>query len=301
MLIRNALVSTIMMFFVVFGVVKGFMYYKAKQKIDDLIQPMKSFLNVDYNGISTSLLGSVAVKGLRLTSFNGDEVLTFGKVTLSSFDKGENETIPVNLSITLDDVRFDARHLSEITNDKVPTMVKELGYAKLYAFSNNLEKLGYDNISADINFDFSYKQDVGGVKLHLREKIKQLGEIDILLDIIGFVPGMRAMGADLKINKFSIMFDDDSYTNRLLKRFADNDSKAVGEYRIELVDQLKHYLAMNKIILEDSDIKALKKFINKPDKLIIIINPYEPVSVNSLKFYKREDVPKILNLNIIAE
>jgi hypothetical protein len=289
------------MLFVAFGVVKGIMHYNAKQKVDELILPLKSFLHVEYSGISTSLMGAIGVKGLRLTSFNGDEVLTFGKVVLSSFEKDEIEQIPSNFSISLENVQFDTSYLNEVTPKDIPAIVTELGYGDLYQFSNNLEKLGYDKITADINFKFLYKRELGGVKLHLRENIRQLGEIDILLDVIGFVPGMRAMSADLKIKKLSIMFDDDSYTDRILKRFADKDSKTVNEYRIEIVEQLKNYLVINKVALEDSDIKALKKFLNNPNKLIVKISPPEPVSVDNLKFYKRKDVPKILNLKISAE
>ncbi len=301
MSVRNSVVSVIMMIFVVFGAIKGFMHYSAKQQIDELILPMRSFINVDYNGISTSVFGSVGVKGLRLTSFNGDEVLTFGKVTLSSFEKEKSNKIPSNLSIILEDVRFDTRYLNEVTDDDIPVFVKELGYSELYKFSNNLEKLGYDKISTDIKFEFSYRKEFGSVKLRLRENIKELGELDFLLDVIGFVPGMKAMSADLKINKISLMFDDDSYTNRLLKRFAEKDSRGVEEYRTEIAKQLEHYLAKNKIILESSDLKALKKFINKPDKIIVKVHPLEPVSIENLKFYKHEDVPKILNLKISTE
>lgn len=301
MSLRNRMVSVLMMIFVAFGAMKGVMYYSAKHKIDELILPMRSFLDVEYQGISTSVLGSVGVKGLRLKTFSGDEIVTFGKVTLSSFDKEENEKIPSNLSITLEDVMFDTRFLNEVTNDDIPTFVRELGYGELYKISNNLQKLGYEKIITDVNFEFSYKKELGGVKLRLRENIKQLGELDILLDVIGFVPGMHAMGTDLKINEMSLMFDDDSYTNRLLKRFAEKDNRAIEEYRTEIVQQIKHYLEVNKIFLQDRDLDALKKFIIKPDKLIVKIHPHEPLSIESLKFYKREDVPNILNLNISSE
>lgn len=299
--VRNYLVSVIMMIFVAFGITKGIMYYNAKQKIDELILPMKSFLGVEYRGISTSILGSIGVKGLRLKTFNGDEILTFGKVTLSSFNKDENEKIPSNLSIKLEDVQFDTRFLNEVTNDDIPVFVKELGYGELYKASNNLAKLGYDKIISDVSFEFSYKKELGGVKIRLRENIRQLGEFDFLLDVIGFVPGMRAMGGDLRINKISLMFNDDSYTDRLLKQFAEKNSKAIDVYRTEIVQQLQHYLEKNKIILQDEDINALRKFIIKPDKLVIKVHPYEPVSIDSLKFYKREDVPNILNLNISSK
>jgi len=264
MSIRNIFVSIIMMLFVTFGVIKGFMYYGAKQKIDELIIPMKSFLDVEYDGISTSILGPVGIKGLRLKNFSGDEILTFGKVTLNSFDKAENGKIPSNLSVTLEDVRFDTRFLAEVTNDDIPVFVKELGYGELYKASNNLQQLGYEKIITDIDFEFSYKKELGGVRIRLREDIKNLGELDILLDVIGFVPGMKALGTEFKINELKLMFDDDSYTNRILKRFADKDSKELDVYRTEIVGQLKHYLEQNKIVLNDADIQALKKFINKP-------------------------------------
>jgi len=301
MTIRNILISVVMMFFVTFGVIKGFMYYNAKQKIDKLIYPMKSYLNVRYEGISTSLLGSIGVKGLRFTAFDGEEIVTFGKVTLSSFDKDENEIIPSNISITLQDVRFDTRFLPEVTNEKIPSFVKELGYGDLYKVSNNLYKLGYDKIIADINFEFSYTKEVGGVNLRFQEKIKQLGEFDILLEIIGFIPGMRSMGTELKINKMRLVFNDDSYTNRLLSRLAAKENRPVDEYRTELVNKLQHYLEINKIILTHDDINALKKFIKKPDKLTISLNPSDPEVIENLKFYKREDVLKLLNLNISSE
>ena len=297
---RNALVSTVMMMFVAFGIIKGFMYYSAKQKIDELITPMQSFLNVEYNGISTSVLGPVGIKGLRLKTFNGDEVLTFGKVTLSSFVKDKDDKIPSKIAITLEDVRFDTRFLNEVTNDDIPSFVKELGYGELYKVSNNLQKLGYDKIITDVNFEFSYQKELGGVKLRLRENIQQLGELDILLDVIGFVPGMRAMGADLKINKMSLMFDDDSYTNRLLQQFSEKDSKAIDEYRTEIVEQIKHYLEKNKIILEDNDLNALKKFITKPDKLIVRIHPNEPVSVESHVIFETARVLKHLKAIVVA-
>ncbi len=298
---RNILVSIVMMLFVTFGVVKGVMYYMAKQKIDKLITPMNEYMHVDYSGISTSIFGPIGVKGLRLSTFSGDEVLTFGRVMLLTFDKDEKEKIPSNISISFEDIRFDTRFLDEITNDEVPAFVKKWGYSDLYKVSNNLQQLGYDKIISDVYIDFSYRKTLGGVKLRFRENIQQLGELDILLDVIGVIPGLKAMGADLKINKMRLMFNDNSYTDRILQYFADKDEKELDVYRVEIVEQLKNYLEKNRISLEDDDIRALKQFIMKPNKLIIAINPYEPVSVENLEFYKREDVPNLLNLTISAK
>ncbi len=298
---RNILVSIVMMLFVTFGVVKGVMYYIAKQKIDELITPMNEYMHVEYSGISTSIFGPIGVKGLRLSTFSGDEVLTFGRVMLLTFDKDENDQIPSNISVSFEDIRFDTRFMDELTNDDVPAFVKKLGYSNLYKVSNNLPQLGYDKIISDIYIDFSYRKNLGGVKLRFRENIQQLGELDILLDVIGFIPGLRAIGSDLKINKMSLMFNDDSYTDRILQYFADKDEKELSVYRIEIVEQLKNYLEKNRIALEDDDIQALKQFIMKPNKLVVEVNPYEPVSVENLEFYKREDVPNLLNLHISAQ
>ena len=221
-------------------------------------------------------------------------------MTLQSFEIKKNEQLPSHMHITFDDVQFSTAVYSNLSQD-VPELIKKLGYTKLYNALGDLKSLGYDEIVMDMYFELFYNKENGNFKVKFGEAIENMGELDILFDLLDVFPTVGASNMQAKIKKISLDYKDKSYIQRLIKKFSQENNQDMEVYRAELVDKLDHDLAAHKLDLGSYALQELKKFITNPGRLTININPYDPVAIDSLKFYKTEDVPKLLNVQIYAQ
>lgn len=297
---RNIIVSVLILIAAGYGSTKAFMYYQAKQRIDRLIAPVSIYVDIGYESISTSLFGPVGIKGLKIRSWDGGGEILFSKVTLQSFEIKENEQLPSYMHITFDDVQFSTAVYSNLSQD-VPELIKKLGYTKLYNAFGDLKSLGYDEIVMDMYFELFYNKKNGNFKVKFGEAIENLGELDILFDLLDVFPTVGISNMQAKIKEISLDYKDKSYIERLIKKFSQQNNQDMEVYRTELVNKLGRDLAAHKLDLGSEALQELKKFITKPGRLTVTVNPYDPVAIDSLKFYKIEDVPKLLNVQIYAQ
>ncbi len=99
-----------------YGAVKGFLYYKAKRNIDEMVATVSSQVDVRYTDISTDLRGAVTVSGITVQPMGYDDSLHIEAIRVASDDPlffyhgarwepGKN-TPPPSLSFFIDGIRL---------------------------------------------------------------------------------------------------------------------------------------------------------------------------------------------------
>lgn len=94
-----------------YGALKGVMYYNAKRSVDDIVAAAADHADVRYADISTDLRGAVTVSAIAVQPLGSDEVVTIDAVRVASDDpmffirgmqwRGEEGAPPGSLSFTI--------------------------------------------------------------------------------------------------------------------------------------------------------------------------------------------------------
>jgi len=315
MRIKNLIITILMLSLVAYGGLKFYMYYKAKQDVDALFAPARMVMDIRYGQISTSVFGPIGIKGLEFSIPQLGEKITVGEFKLVNYDnigKMMDGTLPSRFHFTVTDLHFKLALLDKIEkearlaaqrqgrtlskNDDTPALVKRLGYQAVYEKSNDLRALGYDQLTLDLDFDMHFNPTAGEAKFIVREAVDEMADVQIELLLAGLASDINSAVLGFKIKDMKITYLDDSYVDRLLKVFAEQENMELDAYRRKVVADLDKDIVGKKIKLSADSVKNIQSFILNPKKLIITAYPYKPVGIESIKHYKPGDIPMLLNL-----
>ena len=92
-----------------YGVLKGVLYYNAKQTVDDIVDATSHMADIRYEGIDTEIRGAVTVKGITVQPLGLDDTVAVDSIRIASDDPmffirggdwqpGESGTPPSSLS-----------------------------------------------------------------------------------------------------------------------------------------------------------------------------------------------------------
>lgn len=313
MRIRNIFISIIMLIMACYGGVKGYMYFSAKSKIDKIL----SFAVVlgaesSYDRIATSIFGPVGIQGLRLRFPQIGEEITFGEVTLHVFEFQDNN-LPTKMRFSLKDIHFNLdvfdklekynlaqarKHNVQVQAAKkeIPEVLVRLGYVGVYLRTMDWRRLGYHQIVMDWDLDMQLRPALQEATIVITQRVEKLGKMTMYMELSDIAPSSQPSILGNKFKEIRFDYVDDSYVDRIIKSYADENNKDLETYRKEFLTALDLDIASKEIKLSPESVNNLKKFLSKPDKLKISIHPYQPVAMGSINLYKPGDVPLLLNL-----
>ena len=156
--------------------------------------------------------------------------------------------------------------------------------------------LGYNEMTMDFDFDMQFNPKTREARFVMREIVDDMGDVQIDMTLADLASDINSAVLGFKIKELKIAYEDDSYIDRLLKVFAEQENMELDAYRRKVVADLEKDIAEKKIKLNADSVKNIQRFIENPKKLIITSYPYKPVGVESIKHYKPGDVPMLLNL-----
>lgn len=316
MRIKNFIITIVMLGLVGYGGLKLYMYYQAKKDIDALFAPVRMMMDVKYDQISTSVFGPIGIKGLEFSMPQIGEKITIGEFKLLHYDnigKMMNGALPSRFHFAITDLHFNLVLIDKIEKqtrltaqrrgqplppreDTTPLIIKRLGYQSVFKKSNDLRALGYNEMTMDFDFDMQFNPQTREARLIMREIVDDMGDVQMDITLADLASDINSAVLGFKIKEMKIAYADDSYIDRLLKVFAEQENMELDAYRRKVVADLEKDIAEKTIKLNADSVKNIQRFIENPKKLIITAYPYKPVGVESIKHYKPGDVPMLLNL-----
>lgn len=303
--IRHGFAGTLMLILAAYGAVKAGMYYQARYAIDSMLAPLSRGFDISYADIDVSLFGPVSIHDIVVRRKNAHDSVSIRQVKLLAYERDEHIALPRRLSLELTGLRFNAAMLTTDA-DSLPQAFRQGGYARDYVGelkqASDLEALGYRELNADVGVDFSFDRHSGDMRLHWRDRVATLGNLELSFAVTGFDPTQRySRNNRLKFESAQLAYTDDSYLIRLYAALASQAGLGEAAYRQELRKRLDTVLRTYEVTLDPASQQALYAFIERPRSIRITMRPYEPVPLEHLRFYKIGDLPRLLNLDIRSD
>lgn len=295
----------------VYGAFKAYMYFDAKSHIDQILKfPKMAGIDVHYDRISTSILGTIGIQGLKFRLPQINEEISFGEVVFYKFEQQEDK-MPTRLRFRMDDIHFNLDlfdKLAKLSNANPQANQHEgvyeetlanLGYAEINQRGNDWRRLGYSNVVMDMAMDFQFRPALDEATISMNFEVDKLGDFKMTTEITeaGFTKRPSFLG--VKIKEFRLDYLDHSYIDRIIKSFADERKLDLETFRQQVINNVDTEVATKQIKLSPESIQNLKAFLAKPDRITVTMYPYKPVLVGSIKHYSPGDVPLLLNLRFI--
>lgn len=319
---KNALIFVIILGALVFGGTKWHMHRKVGDSVDIAVLMMAPFVEITYEGVSSTLSGQLTVDGVRarVTGFRDEVVIDRIGIDTPSFlsllklaDITSNPLavagdMPDYFGFIAEGVRMpvNADYFREIHQMQLAALgVAESDDAATecvgkYGFSPTaLAGLGYTEQVVSVALIF--RQEGSRFVVDISSSADQMWDVDIEMTLAGDMvtelskgPAYRPRMRDLRIE-----YVDRSLNDRVRKYCA---SRGLTDEEIfaAQMDAFQFMGEANGIVFDEYMVNPYKDFLRGKSSLVITAKPSEPVTLSQLKLYKPSDVPALLDLTATA-
>jgi hypothetical protein len=321
-LMKNMIVWAIILGIVGYGGSKFLLHHKVGRGVDQAVMAVSPFVNIEYDGVSSTMTGELTIDGIRaqITGFSeqifierlGIDTPSYFSL-LSLADISENaqspdDVIPEYFGFIIEGVRM---------------RVNADYFKKAYAASVegvNAEALQEDaarctgkyGFSPDTLTNFGFTDQVVSVAAHFRR-----GEGDYVMEMTSNIEDMWSLDASITlagdmVSEFSkgpryrprmkdmrVVFEDDSMNARVAK-YCERLGMSEEQTRAAQLEKLRYLGGVYGIEFDEYVIEPFTEFLAGKSTLIVTAKPTEPVSLSQISLYKPSDVPALLDLSAEA-
>ncbi len=277
MRIKKIIFITTMIIATSLGGAKAYIDHQLGVELNTSLKSIADIATIDYSEVSTSLLGSAYIRNMHL-SMPGYAPVLIDMITLyKAYQFYNPKILPQQISIAIQGVQFP---ISD-TATPAPILVSALGYAPYYFTPKELRHLGYARINADIGIKLKQQ---GENKISLWGAMNALawGELTLSTDLINIptITSLPTAAQQVQLTALTFSYTDNGLFNRLFTMLAKRNKMTVAHLKQSLINKLKGDLSQMR--LDASILTSLQQFIQTPDKLIILMQPNSPVTINTL-------------------
>lgn len=293
----------------VYGALKGIMYYNAKSTVDEFVKTASAQADIRYSDISTDLRGAVTISGISVQPlgfedtigvdslrFASDDPLFF--VRGSKFLPGE-VTLPTSLSYSVSGIQLP------LSSDILAGAAKEAGADPcaqgLDIQPELLKKIGFSELAVDL--DGSYRLDetsrtleIGiNMDLHDIESMQlaaTMNDVDIETLSQGGAPQFS-----LGRMSFSVRVSPE-FGRQALKTCAMGSDATVQEWSGILAEQALAQMEQQGLSLGMGLSNAVREFYRDWGEFEIVAAPAQPVGLLSLMFLPPDQLADTLSLQM---
>lgn len=265
---------------------KSYTNHVAEQRVNEVIAKAAPMVGIDYGKVTVALLSrNVTISDIVVSSLETPDRLKIDEIILRDFDDESDVPVFFNGSIKGMEVGLDM--FGDAAQD-----IRELGYTQSLLFNTDID-YRYDEKNKDLNIKkiAVSANDVGELSLNLK-----LGNIDFDPDEM---LGLLFTYPQLLIHDAKIDYRDDSLIQRTLQYSARKNGIQVKELKEQLFEMLQAEIDNEKDKFTKNALKAVKKFIEKPEKFSISVSPSKPTPVGRIFSAKDpNDLIEMLDIQI---
>lgn len=304
----NKLFSLLLSVLIGYGALKGYLYYDVKHAVDRLITKAEPYLQIQYGDFKTAPFdGSVTLSDIRITPLNNDEGMVIERLTVRGL-----EFYP-SLSQSTALFNFEKPSVKQLSFQGVSNNSDSLFFTNLIKRSpapnykvnwgsENIpfDKLGYSNIISDVLISLTPLPDKKQMQISFTQTNRDM--FTLQLNLLVDSPSTESYKL-MQIYEGSLTYQDHSLLKKWLNATAKRNQLSPKAMQQKLLNDFNTQLS-NQIVLDQSDLAAIERFLDNPTLLSIRIQPNDPLNLdalNMLRLYKPGDIPKILNLQITSQ
>lgn len=301
------------------GGIAGYLWYGAKQQVDQIVTMARPFAEISYSGITVSPTGSMGVNRLRIAPISANDSITIGAIRLNApnllallhtrwqLSRGR---LPEALSLSFQDIELPLGDIAgtsstETTKSAPLDHLEALGCGPINAFGAAAwREMGYDRLTG--NLEIGYRVDAKNNVLVLRVDSASRNwatlNLDVGLALTQPPESLMALATSFtpKLAKLNLVVRDDGFNQHRNNYCASKAGKPIPEYLADHVRLVVERLRANGIAPGPGLIAAYQRYLSEGGVLTIAATPPVPVNPAELNEYTPADVIKVLGLTLKA-
>jgi hypothetical protein len=307
---------------IAFGGTKWHMHKKVGDTVDIAVLMMAPFVEITYDGVSSTLSGELTVDGVRarVTGFKDEIVIDRIGIDTPSFlsllslaDMTSNPQavagdMPKYFGFIAEGIHMpvSADYFREIYMMKLAALgIEDAGDAAAecvgkYGFSPAaLAGLGYSE--QVISVAVIFRQQGSRFLVDIDSSADQMWDVDVDVTLVGDMVTEFSKGSAYRprMSDLRVEYADRSLNDRI-RKYCTSRGLTDEEIFAAQMDAFEFMGQANGIVFDEYMIDPYKEFLSGKSSFVITARPSEPVTLSQLKLYKPSDVPALLDLSANA-
>ncbi len=319
MKLKTAFMGLLILAGALYGGAKGYIHYHVSSELDKIIPLASPFAEIRYQGISSSYEGSITVENISIYPSNSDDEITIesariavdGLPFLYQLMVGNFQNTPpekFGLSVKGFSIPLDgglaASYINMLEEAQQVSGVKDPdGCGVMTGLSLDLlGALGFYSITIDASLDVDLDSAAGRAETQMDVDLQGVGysQISLLLSHLPQPGSTIAAVQKPLISEMSVAYQiDPDFVVKARQYCAASRGLSVDAFIASMLDMDEKQLAQQLGFIPGPGlIAAIKHFIKDPREVRFSIHPSEAIDPATLSFYKPEEIPEILNLEL---
>ncbi len=296
--------------------IKGFIYYKVTDQLDEAIAILSPFAQISYETVSSDLDGGVTVEGVKVKAYgNGlnvdiDEIVVKFPNLQTLLFIGEDlkkQRAPEAMSLSLRHVRMDLQSLKPYM-----TMLQAQSQQPFQDYSllgcGDLEKsdplkvlqvLGYSELDSTMNLGYSWDRSSKNLTIKSAFRWHEMTSSEAVIDLGGIAAlSTMAMMSEPELKRISVSLDDEGYNARLVEHCAASQGISGDDFIVLHMAMLRSALAEQGVKLGENLYEVYRYYLSSEGPLKLQMYPGSMQQLANLDMFKPNDLPALLGLEI---
>ena len=319
---KNAIIFAVLLAGAAYGGTQWHMHNKVSDAVDIAVIMMAPFVEVSYDGVSSTLTGELTVDGVRakISGFRDELVIDRIGIDTPSFMSllkltevtsnplAAARDVPKSIGFLIEGVRMPVQadyfralydlQLEVFGLDSAGDAAAEC--AGKYGFSPRaLAGLGYSEQVGSVSVMF--RQDHAGFVVEIDSSTEQMWDVDIEMTLVGDMITEMSKGTAFRprMRNLRIEYVDQSLNERVRKYCASRGLNEEETFAAQM-DAFQFLGEMYGIEFDEYMVDPYKDFLRGKSSLVVTASPSEPITLSQIKLYKPSDVPALLDLQANA-
>jgi hypothetical protein len=317
--IRNILIAALLTVLALAAGINGYIHHQFKTNIDSALNSIRSYAQVKYSELSTSLLtGKIELKNVRVSSDFLPEELTLGNITLETPgfsymlngpENIKNGEFPKHLELKIDELYFDlhgktADWLDRLVNRMQPIYATErkLCRGKSIFGPSDYKEMGYSRLSSDMRIAYNFNETNKTLNINLSSKTRNMGSLDAFVTVsnIGSLSSEKIMQQGMpQLSNAEITYKDETYVPHIVKFCSELSNMTTEKFIDAEIKQTDKYFYMVWGFAPGQGLReAYKDFLLKPDVVTLTMSPDKEFNPMMLSTQSNEEIMQALNVSL---
>lgn len=319
---KNLIIWVVILGAAGYGGSKLLLHHKVGEGVDQAIMAVSPFVNIEYDGVSSTMSGELTIDGIEARIDGFDDPVYIDRVgidtpsyfsLLSLADIRQNlqspdDVIPEYFGLLIEGVhmRINSDYFKKAYAASVDGISAEdlkVDAARCtgkYGFSpDTLSNLGFSDQVVSLTAHF--RRGDGEFSVEMTSGVKDMWAIDANLGLAGDMVSEMAKGPRFRprMKNMRIAYEDRSLNARV-EKFCGQLGLTREEIQAAQLEKLRYMGEVYGIEFDEYVIDPFLEFLGGKSTLIVTARPSEPISLSQIGLYKPSDVPALLDLSAEA-
>ena len=317
--IQNIVIAALLALLALAAGINGYVHHQFKKNIDSTLSSIRTFVQIKYSDLSTSILsGKVTLKNVRVSGNFLPETLTLGNVTLETPgyaymlkgpDEAKNGEFPENLGFAIDDFYLDlhgetAEWLDRLVKRMQPIYASErkLCAGKTIFGPSDYKEMGYTRLRSNIRLAYDFNKNNESLNIQVTAGTRNMGDFKADINIINIasMSSDEIMQAEMpQLANVEISYKDQTYAPRVVKYCSALSNMKKEDFINAEIKQSDKYFYMAWGFAPGQGLReAYKDFLLKPDLVTLTMAPGKEFNPMMITNMSNDEIMDALNVQL---